>query len=138
DGGVAPGLQREVGRIAGFERLLKVQLDRNPGWWSRVHDLHASLAGFAAAVPRIDGTLAACGTAERPLHGGIRPRIGRPFGPSAKIVDERKDRLRRSLDAHRTLNAESFGLDHCTGENSENRNAGHKRYGDKNSNHRSI
>jgi hypothetical protein len=100
---------RELGGVVPFKRLEEIELDRDLAGRS-VDDFHPTGADILVAVPRIDRALAAAGTAEGARHGGILHFIRRPRRPLAKIIDPRKDRLRRRLDADRALDAENIGL----------------------------
>src|SRR5262245_33119581 len=117
-GGVALRLQCEDDVVVRFEGLYEIQLDRDPGRRDRVRDFHAPLADVLVAVPGVGGALAAL-RAETPLHRGILLLPRRPRAPAVEIVDERKDLVRRRLDAGRALDAE--GIRPGRG---ENQNAG--------------
>jgi hypothetical protein len=86
-----------------------------------VGDLHAALARLAVAVPFVHGALALVGAAERSLHRGIQFLVGRPGAPAVEIGDERKDPVRRCLDAGRALDPERVGFG-----NGEQQHPGHR------------
>src|SRR5204863_9762569 len=60
--------------------------------------------------------------AERPVHPWIAVLIWRPSGPIVKVVDERKDFLRRRVDGGAALHMQRIRTRHSDQEHRGNRN----------------
>src|SRR5579864_184371 len=101
-GGSRP-FESELIDVMSFKRPYEINLDGNLFGRHRSGYRHPSVAGTAGAVPIRNCTLAVCRPTVDPSHRRVLFVLGCPAAPIVKVVDQRKDFFRRSVDIDRAL-----------------------------------